>query len=195
MIRYTQRFQKFHIVISGFLQNEGKPNGMVRLWGDLYREHACGDTLVMMKTWNDNMDSLAEFIWRMADDRPIIKVYAYSWGGVAAMKLAKALKKRGLIIQAMVLSDAVYRHSYWLGNWRAFVQCFRIAVPSNVNVVWWFRQKSKFGKLSGHDITVDRDAIGFDMPVILAPTWCKCSHQYMDDNLKFHNKVLEVAGE
>ncbi|KKM24471.1 hypothetical protein LCGC14_1604750 [marine sediment metagenome] len=133
MIRHTQQFKKFHIVISGFLQNEGKPNGMIRLWSDLYKEHACHDTLVMMKTWNDNMDSLAEFIWRMAEENAIIKVYGYSWGGAAAIKLAKSLGKRGLKISAMVLSDAVYRHSYWLGNWRAFVRCFKITIPTNVD--------------------------------------------------------------
>lgn len=189
------RFKKFHIVISGFLQNEGKPNGMIRLWSDLYGDHACKDTLVLMKTWNDNMDSLAEFIWRMAEDDAIIKVYAYSWGAAAAMKLAKALKKRGLKIYAMVLSDAVYRHSYWLGNWRAFVPFFKIVVPSNVEVVWWFRQKSKFGRLSGHDVVREysnpRD--GYRSSVVFLPVWCNCSHQYMDDNRAFQNKVLEVA--
>ncbi len=193
MIRHTQRFSEFHIVISGFLQNEGKVHGMVRLWGDLYHEHACEDTLVMMKTWNDNMDSLAEFIWRMADDGPIIRVYGYSWGGAAAMKLAKALKKRGHKVCTMVLSDAVYRHSYWLGNWRAFVRCFKIVVPSNVKGVWWFRQKSKFGRLSGHDIVADQSSVGFDKATVLQPVWCNCSHQYMDDSLLFHNKAREIA--
>ena len=193
MIRNNQRFKKFHIVISGFLQTEGKQNGMIRLWGNLYCKYACEDTLVLMKTWNDNMDSLAEFIWRMAEDEAIIKVCGYSWGGAAAMKLAKALKKRGLKIQAMVLSDAVYRHSYWLGNWRAFLRCFKIVVPSNVRAVWWFRQKSRFGKLSGHDIVADQSGVGFDMTTILSPVWCNRSHQYMDDILKFHNKVHQVA--
>ncbi len=190
MNRNNQRFKKFHIVISGFLQNEGKPNGMVRLWGDLYAEHACEETLVMMKTWNDSMDSLAEFIWRMAEEDAVIKVYGYSWGGAAAMKLAKALKKRGLKVHAMVLSDAVYRHSYWLGNWRAFVRCFKIKVPTNTGPVHWFRQKSKLGKLSGHDIVLE-SPFGFSW--LAKPVWCNCSHQYMDDNRLFQNKVLEVA--
>lgn len=193
MIQQAKRFKKFHIVISGFLQNEGKPNGMIRLWGDLYAGFARGDSLVMMKTWNDNMDSLAEFIWRMTDDDPVIKVYGYSWGGAAAVKLAKALKKRGLYVVAMVLSDAVYRHSYWLGNWRAFIPFFKIVVPNNVKIVWWFRQKSKFGKLSGHDIVADQGGIGFDKVIVTTPTWCNCSHTYMDDNRLFQNKVLNVA--
>jgi len=188
MIRHTQQFKKFHIVISGFLQNEGKPNGMIRLWSDLYKEHACHDTLVMMKTWNDNMDSLAEFIWRMAEENAIIKVYGYSWGGAAAIKLAKSLGKRGLKISAMVLSDAVYRHSYWLGNWRAFVRCFKITIPTNVDLVCWFRQQGKFGRISGHDII----ALGSDTFVCEAK-WCNCSHMYMDDNRSFHERVLQVA--
>ena len=187
MIKHTQRFKKFHIVISGFLQNEGKPNGMIRLWSDLYHENVYEDTLVMMKTWNDNMDSLAEFIWRMAEDDAVIKVYGYSWGGAAAVKLARALQKRGLKIKDMVLSDAVYRHSYWLGNWRAFVRCFKIAVPCNVRTVWWFRQRSKLGKLSGHDLVASQEVF------LRQAVWCNCSHVYMDDNLLFHNKVLEVA--
>ena len=191
MTQQTKRFKKFHIVISGFLQTEGKPNGMVRLWSNLYAEHACEDTLVMMKTWNDNMDSLAEFIWRMAEEGAIIKVYGYSWGGAASVKLAKALKKRGLKIHAMVLSDAVYRHLHWLGNWRAFVKCFKMVIPSNVVAVWWFRQKSKFGRLSGHDIVSEwsNDGVAW----LAKPVWCNCSHQYMDDNRLFHEKVLQVA--
>ncbi len=195
MNRHTNRFKNFHIVISGFLQNEGKPHGMIRLWGNLYHEHACDDTLVIMKTWNDNMDSLAELIWRTINTEvdAFIKVYAYSWGGAAAMKLAKALKKRGLKIHVMVLSDAIYRHSYWLGNWRAFVRCLEIVVPSNVGPVWWFKQKSKFGKISGHDIVADQSGIGFDKATVFAPVLCNCSHQYMDDNLLFHNKAHEIA--
>lgn len=194
MTQRIKKFKRFHIVISGFLQNEGKPNGMIRLWSDLYHEHACKDTLVMMKTWNDNMDSLAEFIWRMADDvawKVEVRIYGYSWGGAAAMKLAKSLQRRGVKVRSMVLSDAVYRHSYWLGNWRAFVQCFKIIVPGNVGLVWWFRQKSKFGKLSGHDIVRDRS--GNTFPWLSNPVWCNCSHQYMDDNRLFHEKALSVA--
>lgn len=191
MIQQAKKFKNFHIVISGFLQSEGKPNGMVRLWSNLYSEHASPDTLVMMKTWNDNMNSLAEFIWRMSEGDAVINVYGYSWGGAASVKLARALGSRGLNIRSMVLSDAVYRHSYWLGNWRAFVSFFDIVIPPNVGTVWWFRQKSRFGKLSGHDIVKEWSKDGFAF--VTQPIWCNCSHTYMDDNRLFHNKVLAIA--
>ena len=193
MTKHTQRFKKFHVVISGFLQHEGQPNGMIRLWGDLYAEQGSRDTLVMMKTWDDNMNSLAEFIWRMSENGVDVNVYGYSWGGAAVIRLAKAMKKRGMYINKMVLSDAVYRHSYWLGNWRSFIQFFKLVIPNNVRSVWWFRQKSRFGKLSGHDVVADWRGVGTDSTVVFDPVWCNCEHTYMDDNRKFHNKVLEVA--
>ena len=50
----------------------------------------------------------------------------------------------------MLLSDAVYRHAYWLGNWRALVPWSVIEIPANVQRVTWFRQYSD--RPQGHDL-------------------------------------------
>ena len=107
----------WHVVISGFLQDEGQPTGMVRLWRLLGERHSAADVRVELRSWNVNWRQLAELIWRMQPgagrncfDPPRVKVYAYSWGaGWGAMQLARQLRRRGIGVAAMVLSDPVYR--------------------------------------------------------------------------------------
>lgn len=189
MIKQVETVKKFHIVISGFLQYEGRPNGMIRLWRDLSREHAGPNTLVLMRTWDDNMDTLAELIWRLAADDVSIKIYGYSWGGAASVRLARQLHKRGIAVAAMVLSDAVYRHSYWLGNWRAFIPWIKIIIPWNVKYVRWFRQKSSWWKISGHEVIAHFP----DTTTVIAHDVASVSHAYMDDLLAFHLTARAVA--
>ncbi len=189
MIQQTETIANYHIVISGFLQTEGKPNGMIRLWRDLHKSHAGPDTLVLLRTWNDNMNTLAEFIWRLAADNVSVKIYGYSWGGAAAMRLARGLQRRGINVLNMVLSDAVYRHGYWLGNWRALVPFSCLTVPSNVKVVQWFRQQGELWRISGHTVIAEDPNKTWILPAHIA----LCSHAYMDDLPVFHTQVEFVA--
>ena len=189
MIQQVETIKNYHVVISGFLQTEGKPNGMIRLWRDLHRAQSGPDTLVLLRTWNDAMDTLAEFIWRLAADDVSVKIYGYSWGGAAAMRLAKGLQKRGIGVREMVLSDAVYRHGYWLGNWRALVPFSTLRVPANVECVRWLRQQGGFWKISGHTIVADCPR----KTAVLNPILVTCSHTYMDDLPSFHRIAGNVA--
>lgn len=189
MIKQPKEVDSFHIVISGFLQYEGKPNGMIRLWRELHEAHANPNTLVLLRTWNDNMKNLAEFIWRLGSEYPSVKIYGYSWGGAASVKLAKCLNRRGMVVSHMVLSDAVYRHTYWLGNWRALVPWSEIKIPSNVKVVDWFRQKDKWPKLSGHKVVAKEPT----QTIVNEGKMGNCSHTYMDELYAFHKKALSVS--
>jgi pimeloyl-ACP methyl ester carboxylesterase len=193
--------RNWHIVISGFLQTEGTVSGCVSLWRKLQRL-SDDNTSVILHSWKDNFSDLAELIWRFspADEHKLcIKVYAYSWGGYSAILLARALQKRGLNVRALVLSDAVYRHWYLLGQWRAMVPGSRIIVPDNVREVFWFRQREpriQFGNgwrnvlcPAGHRVVAkNKSATKVHEPVIL-----KVSHSYMDEAKQFQQEAVRVA--
>ena len=70
---------KWHVVISGFLQNEGKPTGMVRLW-QMLRLHSGPEACVELRNWNENWRQFAELIHRVRPlaSEPAVQVYAYS---------------------------------------------------------------------------------------------------------------------
>lgn len=198
---------RWHVVISGFLQNEGDPTGMVMIWRKLRAlasEHSC----VELRSWNDNFANLAELIYRFkpAQGHPTINVYAYSWGGMSAMHFAEELAKRdNMGIENMVLSDPVYRHRYWLGQWRAMMPWSEIVVPQNVKAVWWYKQTNprfdfRTGSIipkiqpQGHKLIClspstrvngDRKSC---RPILLTN-----DHNHMDDAQKFRLKCLEVA--
>ncbi len=188
MTEHRHLIEEVHVVISGFLQYEGKPNGMIRLWRDIHHHCSGPECLVLMKTWNDDMNALAEFIWRLSIFKPRVCVYGYSWGGAASAKLAGHLGDRGIRVDTMVLSDAVYRHGYWLGNWRALVPFSSITVD-NTDRVFPFRQGSRLGKISGHEILPANERTK-----VYNTHWFSLSHQHMDDLRAFHEKSRLVAG-
>lgn len=193
---YEKPIRTWHVVISGWLQNEGQPTGMVRLWRDLHARFTARRVRVELRVWNDRWDALAEFIWRLRSQAPVwpfakprIVIYGYSWGGYSAVVLARLLQRRGLPVEHLVLSDAVYRHWYLLGQWRALLPGSRIVVPSNVKEVTWFRQGS--GAFKGHDVV----AVDARKTKIHPAKLAKVHHRYMDDLRAFHAEALAIAGK
>lgn len=177
----------WHIVISGFLQDEGKLTGMVVLWHKLHIRCNNSDTRVELRSWNDNWSALAECIWRLKNTNTKIGIYAYSWGcGWGAMRLANELRKRGMSINHMVLSDPVYRHSYPLGNWRALVPWSKIKVPGNVFDVHSFAQDLNIPR--AHKLVAKSE-----LTTIRTPIQVSATHQYMDDYPEFHKLSLKLA--
>lgn len=177
---------------AGFFQTRGTANGMIDLHGELRQKHVSPQTVVQFCHWDDNVDGLAEQIWRTArkaDVAPAIYVYAYSWGGMTAMNFARQLRARdNLRVRHMVLSDAVYRHWYWAGNWRAFMPGIPIVVPDNVLRVDWYRQTTT--RLRGHDLVAEDDvATNLSDPVYVRHT----PHTRMDDCGLFRERCLQVA--
>lgn len=190
MIRAARPISVWNICISGFLQHEGHPTGVVALWRDLHAEHAGADERVELRTWCDNWSALAEFIFRYRthEGQPTINVFGYSYGaGWGAMQLAKQLRRRGLFVSRMVLSDPVYRHWYPLGQWRLLFSAIPIWVPDNVKHVSWFRQSNSFPW--GHDLKADNPKLTrVETPITLT-----LSHVYMDDAQPFHELCRKVA--
>lgn len=181
----------WHIVIGGFLQTEGRPTGMVRLWMRLHSLFSSPSSVVLLRSWNDNWSDLAELIWRAnrsgQPDRHTVNIYAYSWGaGYGAMELARQLNRRGLRVHTMVLSDPVYRSPLLSFRWLALLQWSTIRVPANVFAVHWFRQNISLP--AGHDLKADSPATWLS-----DPKWVEVDHQYMDDWRPFHNECERVA--
>lgn len=86
----------------------------------------------------------------------------------------------------MVLSDPVYRHKYWAGNWRAFVNCIPIKISDNVEQVHWFRQKENWPK--AHELSTSENT------KVYGGKFYDRTHAYMDDLEDFHEAALDCSG-
>jgi len=166
-------------VITGFLQNAGTRTRMIELWRGLHAVsgHA---SRAELRPWDSNWDAEAELIMRLSSPNPktppTILIFAYSWGaGWGAMRLARALDERGVAVNCMVLSDPVYRHWYWAGNWRAFVPWIPITVPGNVMQVRSFRQAKNWPR--AHAIKAALPGFTEVWP----PVTINATHQNMDE--------------
>ena len=184
----------WHVVVAGFLQDRGQPNGMVRLWHDLHTAHAAPDTAVVFAAWDADAHALAEQIWRLQNARPpTVCLYGYSWGGQTAVNLARALGDRDLRVRHLVLTDPVCRHRWPVGWWRAFYPAFavsRIAVPPNVDAVHWWRQRNSWPRAG--DLTAEDP----DQTLVHKARWAAtATHKYMDDLREFHATSLRLASQ
>jgi len=183
--------ERWHICFAGFLQDEGSADaGMVKLWRDL-RVHASERCCVELRSWDDDVDALAELIWRMrSTPPPVVRLYGFSWGGSTALRLCEQLQCRGLYVASVVLSDAVYRSHWRLGVWRSVVGSPTLWVPRNVDYVWHARQKTD-KRIRGHEVIArsgDPDVTKID-----GPEWAVLHHRYMDDFGLFQDRALKVA--
>lgn len=183
--------EEWHICISGFTQNLGRPSGLELLWSKIRNRHHNGRVCVMdPRTWNDNWAHVAEFIWRLRPPHaaPRIGVYAYSWGaGWGFPQLARECAKRGLVIDVAVLADPVYRHWYRAGNWRAFWPLSTIRVPRSVDRVHWFYQSQNWPR--GHRVVAEDPTCTAIWPGMEL----SADHAYMDDAREFHELALHAA--
>lgn len=169
------------IMFSGFMQRAGQMNGTVRVWRELSRLSS-PDCQVLRLPWNADVADLAELIARMNDgqkSQPRIVLMGYSWGGMTAVNLAWQLQRRGLDVDRMVLCDAVYRHWYPLGWWRAFAAWRSIRVPENVRHVAHARQWNSWP--SGHRVVPCNPVKTEFEPA----AWLNTDHSWADDSFWF----------
>lgn len=183
----AEPINRFHVVVAGFCQDVGHPNGSLQLWRRLHGKYASPDTCVDFLRWSDSMSDRADMIRRCGPvSSPYVNIYGYSWGGYSAVELARKLEHRGIAVDNLILCDAVYRHRYWLGRWRAFAPFCRIVIPPNVRHVTWFYQRQNL-LLKGHRV-VDWDRRERWEGVELLRT-----HIHMDDSQEFHGAAMEAA--
>ena len=178
---------KWIYVIPGFLQDRGGDNGMVSLWKSLHMMYSDYSTRVELAHWNSDWRAHAECINRMCcTDYAKVVIAGYSWGGYSSTLLAKELAKHGQKVKQMVLCDAVYRHKYWLGNWRALWPYSKIKIPKNVEEVTWFKQERNYPR--GHKLKPESDITKINSPIEL-----KYKHQKCDDSYVFHKEVFKAC--
>lgn len=186
-----QRISTWLVVISGFTQKEGSPNGMHRVWEQLHSLFAAPDAHVALREWDSDWRQFAEHIRVSSVDNPTIIVAAYSWGcGYGLVKLARELKRRAKCINCAVLSDPVYCHPIWWLRWLAMLDWRPITIPSNVHSVRWFFQREN--RPRAYELRPERKHIctirkGVEITGV--------DHQGMDDLEAFHDACLSAVGE
>ena len=180
----------WRIIAGGFLQKNTDLNGSVGLWRKAHERFADPGTVVQFVPWDTSPGELAEFILQLdrQSQPPDIRIAGYSWGGAVAARLAHQLDRRGLKVHRLILCDPVYRHGYWLGNWRAFLNWIPIPISDNVGMVDHLHQDQSHPR--GHLIecqgkrTVIRSSVKLEMDHV----WC-------DDSPIYHDLVLSTFGE
>lgn len=189
----------FHLLISGFCQRAGLPTGMFRLKEEFRRNcHYCNArSITELYRWDSNWRWIAEDIWQttvFGKRQAKVGVYAFSWGaGWGAARLARRLRRLGIRVRAMVLSDPVYRHPWLPLRWLSLLQRRPIflgppviRVPDNVDEVFCFRQE--MNRPQGHHLVCDGDTTLLHPPVLLDRV-----HDMMDDAPAFHAQALAAA--
>jgi len=170
------------ICISGFLQDEGDPSGIMRLWRRLENEihnggrHTRPSTVVVPKTWQCDVDALSDLVFRLRPNAggPIVRIAGYSWGGATAANLCRSLQRKGVGVDKLILCDPVYRG--WRA-WRAFCPWARIHIPENVATVWRFYQRTNLPR--GHRL------VAADNTTVHEQELGRVTHQYADDSPVF----------
>jgi hypothetical protein len=120
-----------------------------------------------------------------------VVVFAFSYGGGWGLpRFAAELKKRnGIKIHVAVTSDAVYRSRWFLGKFLSLVDWPIIRIPSNVELVIQFIQRSS--RPRGHRIIpVNNQATKVELPVVL-----DSDHVHCDDAEEYHERAIAVAEE
>ena len=179
---------RWHILISGFQQDLGRPTGIEQLWLSL-RPLSSPETSIQMFPWDAEWADVASFIDRTSYPFPSIYVAAYSWGvGHGFLQLAAALDQRGRPVAHATLCDGVYKPALRLTSWLALTPWPKLKIPANVRSVSWFRQH--VNTPAGHDlIAVDPQKTRIADPVVLSHR-----HDEMDEAAAFQLEARQVAG-
>lgn len=188
MVGLLPPISNWHVLISGFTQEQSRLNGIVALW--LKMRAACADSRseVAYREWDADWKKTAELIWLTRPDYPQkVNIYAYSWGaGYGAMELARHLNDRGIEVQQMVLADPVYRSRTLLFRWLALVPWCSILVPPNVRSVASFFQRQNVP--AAHELRRTSDRT-----IVHPRVELHCKHEFADDSEAFHQECLRVA--
>lgn len=180
---------RWHILISGFTQTLGGATGTRRLWLEL-RELSSADCSVQIYPWNTEWREVAAFVRGCSYPSVAINVYGYSWGGNGAVQLAEALAEEGLVVDQLLLCDAVWRSNLlpsWLpANPLSLLSAPKLKVPVNVRHVKWCYQRQD--RPRGH-VPVARGSSTF----ISEGVQVDLPHAGMDDSVEWWGMVREAA--
>jgi|TARA_Y100000310_G_scaffold65390_1_gene60872 hypothetical protein len=188
------------VLFTGFLQDRKALTGQEILWRKLRTVVAGGQitktTLLPPQKWNADVKGLAEFLFRNlvqnGDRRVLISGYSYG-GGWGAIRLCKELLRMGVLVDHLVMADAVHRNRMGFtnvvnifskgGQWRS------IKIPANVRHVHPFRQAVDVPR--GHKLK----AVDGNITTIDPTVWLKCGHSFVDEQKKYQDKVVALVKE
>lgn len=185
-----------NICISGFTQGPGQGHGVFRLSEELMKKghNESARRRVWYLRWREDWRAWAahiELIAALHNEDVLVAVYAYSWGaGWGAMHLARYLRRRGIAVRYMVLSDPVYRSRWVSFRWRSLLPRWltaapMIRVPANVGEVWSFHQT--MATPSGHRLVAENGTI------IHPSVRLMYDHGSIDQAKEFYEQALVIA--
>lgn len=186
---HTSYIDNWLICISGFTQHEGRMSGLDRLQHHLHQKCYSRNTRILLKSWKDNMEQLADRIYNYQP--PIgrqlsITIIGYSYGGMSGINLSKKLLRRGIKVNNLLLLDAVWRP--YGPSILSLFPYWTIKVPNNVKNLWSWVQD--YNKPSGHKIEFDPDFTVWKNPT---DPVLKIPHAAMDEYLPAHEVALSIA--
>lgn len=175
---------KWNIFIPGFMQKNGQPVGITKLWRKAIENTNSPSTANLLYHWDSDFENVAELVKRFTNGtNPDVDIVCYSWGGQSAMNLSRFLGRRRIDVRSIIAADPVYRHSYALGWWRTFMPSrFAIKVPPNVRHVHWVRQRHDWPR--AHNLEAESPYTLISKPQVL-----QLSHQDIDDSQEFERLV------
>lgn len=181
--------------IAGFTQDESS-NGNIELHEKLLAaldDYSPLSVRVRYRRHNENWKAIAlnyHYMRRRYYNEPfIIQVNAYSYGaGHGLTRLAKQLQRYNIKVNIANICDGVYYHWHPLGWWRALIGNSRIKLPNNVEKFHAFYQR----KNTPHGRPLD-----YNPAMTQALSWTELfvEHEWMDDDLEWHNHCITVAKE
>ena len=182
--------KRWFFIFGGFLQTQRDIDGLDFLWRRAI--DAVGNdphARVERRDWDCNVNNLAEWVFKQCPQgqAPRIVVAGFSFGGYAASRFCYALRERGIEVEFLILSDPVYRHWFFAGNWRAyFPDTFPITIPDTVKQVSVFRQREEW--LRGHKLRFDNPS----RTILVRDQIVVRRHIFMDDLHEFHDESLRA---
>lgn len=130
---------KHAFLIAGFRQPRGWYCGMLKLAKDLDDARIPDAKILGPIPWHADWAGYAEQFSKLhnGEESPQVFIFGYSYGGGwGAIRLALELRKRGIRVHRMILTDPVYRSPSLLGRIRAVIPPYR---PRGRQKVHWLR--------------------------------------------------------
>lgn len=196
------------ITIPGFRQDDGPKSGLAKLHGKLIERYPGRNHVypVALRTWDDDMWTLAAHI--VDRDPDVTVVVGYSYGcGWGTPQLAEALAQYGRKIDLLCAIDPVPRFRFLPAKAISLTRWGKYKVPHNViDCIYWRQVNgSPFGRVPDHPVerlqcggvwgtsgNLAKHATYFERA---CRHYSRDSHADLDDRPDIHARIIELIDE